>query len=52
MLLVIAEQRDGVLNRASAEALTAAQQMGDEVKVALLGAGLNAAAGGVIRPLS
>ncbi|HAK54216.1 MAG: electron transfer flavoprotein subunit alpha/FixB family protein [Vicinamibacterales bacterium] len=44
MLLVIAEQRDGVLNRASAEALTAAQQMGDEVKVALLGAGLNAAA--------
>ncbi|HJO38891.1 MAG: electron transfer flavoprotein subunit alpha/FixB family protein [Vicinamibacterales bacterium] len=44
MILVIAEQRDGVLNRTTGEALAAAQRMGDEVKVAILGAGLTAAA--------
>ena len=46
MILVIAEQRDGALNRATWEALAAAQQLagGDELKVALLGAGTGAAA--------
>ena len=39
MILVIAEQRDGALNRATWEALVAAQQLagGDTLKVALLG---------------
>ena len=40
MILVIAEQRDGQLNRASWEAVAAAQQMGAPVKVALPGAGV------------
>jgi electron transfer flavoprotein alpha subunit len=46
VILVIAEQRDGALNRATWEALAAAQQLagGDELKVALLGAGAGAAA--------
>ena len=46
MILVIAEQRDGALNRATWEALAAAQQLagGDELKVALLGAQTGAAA--------
>ena len=46
MILVIAEQRDGVLNRATWEALAAAQQLagGDELKVVLLGAQAGAAA--------
>jgi len=39
MILVIAEQREGKLNRASWEAITAAQQAGGPVKVALLGSG-------------
>jgi electron transfer flavoprotein alpha subunit len=45
MILVIAEQREGALNRASWEAIAAAQQMGGPVKVALPGAGIAAAAG-------
>ena len=36
--LVIAEQRDGVLNRASLEAIVAAQLMGGDVKVVVPGA--------------
>ena len=44
MILVIAEQRDGVLNKASWEALAAAQSLGAPVRVAVAGAGLDAAA--------
>ena len=46
MILVIAEQRDGALNRATWEALVAAQQLagGDALKVALLGGQAGAAA--------
>jgi len=44
MILVIAEQRDGALNRASWEAIAAAQQAGGEVKVAVVGSGVAAAA--------
>jgi electron transfer flavoprotein alpha subunit len=40
MILVVAEQRAGMLNRASWEAVAAAQQMGGPVKVALPGVGL------------
>ena len=42
MVLVIAEQRDGVLNNASWEALVAAQQIGEPVRVAVAGAGMAA----------
>jgi electron transfer flavoprotein alpha subunit len=38
MILAVAEHRDGVLNRASSEALAAAQQMGGPVKVVVAGA--------------
>jgi electron transfer flavoprotein alpha subunit len=38
MILVVAEERDGALNRASWEVVTAAQQAGAAVKVAVLGA--------------
>ena len=44
MILVVAEQRDGKLNRASWEALAAAQEMGDQVKVAIAGSGIDAVA--------
>ena len=44
MILVIAEQRDGALNRASWEALAAAQQIGGKIKVAILGVHLDRAA--------
>ena len=46
MILVIAEQRDGVLNRATWEAIAAAQQLagGDDLQMALLGAEPGAAA--------
>jgi electron transfer flavoprotein alpha subunit len=44
MVLVVAEQRDGTLNRASWEAVAAAQQTGAPVKVAILGAGVDAVA--------
>jgi electron transfer flavoprotein alpha subunit len=45
MILVIAEQRDGKLNRASWEPVVAAQQTGDPVKIAILGQDLAGAAG-------
>jgi electron transfer flavoprotein alpha subunit len=49
MILVIAEQRDGTLNRVTWEAITAAQQLAAEqhepVTALLLGAGLAASAG-------
>ena len=44
MILVIAEQRGGTLNRASWETLAAAQQAGDTVTVAIPGSGVDAAA--------
>jgi electron transfer flavoprotein alpha subunit len=44
MLLVVGEQRGGKLNRATWEAVAAAQSAGDEIKVALLGGGADAAA--------
>jgi electron transfer flavoprotein alpha subunit len=44
MILVVAEQRDGALNRASWEAIAAAQQMGDAVKVVVAGSGVEAVA--------
>ncbi|MGE3843340.1 MAG: electron transfer flavoprotein subunit alpha/FixB family protein, partial [Vicinamibacterales bacterium] len=37
MILVVAEQREGVLNRASWEPVIAAQRTGDPVKIVLLG---------------
>ncbi len=46
MVLVIAEQRDGVLNNASREALVAAQQIGRPVRVAVAGAGADLGAVG------
>jgi electron transfer flavoprotein alpha subunit len=42
--MVIAEQRDGALNRATWEAMAAAQQIGGPVRVAVLGKGLDAVA--------
>jgi electron transfer flavoprotein alpha subunit len=42
--LVIAEQRDGRVNRATWEAIAAAQQAGSPIKVAVLGAGVDACA--------
>ncbi|HEY0876260.1 MAG TPA: electron transfer flavoprotein subunit alpha/FixB family protein [Vicinamibacterales bacterium] len=44
MILVIAEQRDGKLNRASWEAIAAAQAAGGPVTVAVPGAGIDAVA--------
>jgi electron transfer flavoprotein alpha subunit len=44
MILVIAEQRDGVLNRASWESIVAAQQAKQPVTVAVLGNAANAGA--------
>jgi electron transfer flavoprotein alpha subunit len=44
VILVVAEQRDGALNRASWEAIAAAQHAGGPVKVAILGAGVGAVA--------
>ena len=44
MILVVAEQRQGKLNRASWEAIAAGQQAGGSIAVALLGSGLDAAA--------
>jgi electron transfer flavoprotein alpha subunit len=41
VILVIAEQKDGALNRASWEAVAAAQQMGGPVKIVLPGAGVS-----------
>ena len=50
MTLVIAEQRDGKLNRATWEAIAAAQQAGDPIKIVVLGAGVDAVAAGVAVP--
>jgi electron transfer flavoprotein alpha subunit len=44
VILVIAEQRDGKLNRATWETIAAAQQMGGEIKVLVPGAGAAGAA--------
>jgi electron transfer flavoprotein alpha subunit len=44
MILVIAEQRDGALNRASWEPIAAAQQTGGPVKVLVLGGAAHASA--------
>jgi electron transfer flavoprotein alpha subunit len=44
VIVVVAEQRDGKLNRASWEAIAAAQQAGSPVKAVLLGSGLDAVA--------
>jgi electron transfer flavoprotein alpha subunit len=44
MLLVVAEQRDGTINRASLETIAGAQQLGLPIKVAVLGANAAAAA--------
>lgn len=45
MILVVAEQREGKLNRASWEAIAAAQQAGGPVKITVLGSGVDAVAG-------
>jgi electron transfer flavoprotein alpha subunit len=45
MILVVAEQRDGALNRACWEAIAAAQQMSGPVKVVVPGKGVSAVAG-------
>jgi electron transfer flavoprotein alpha subunit len=44
MILVVAEQTDGVLNRSSWEAVAVAQQMGGPVEVVVPGAGVEAVA--------
>ena len=44
MILVIAEHRDGALNRATLETIAAAQGSGGPVKVAVLGSGVDAVA--------
>ncbi len=44
MILVVAEQREGALNRASWETIAAAQQAGDTLKIAVLGEGVDAVA--------
>ena len=44
MILVIAEQRDGTLNRATLETTAAAQAAGGPVKVVVLGSGIDAVA--------
>jgi electron transfer flavoprotein alpha subunit len=44
VILVVAEQRDGKLNRASWEAVAAAQALGDRISVAILGSAVDAAA--------
>ena len=44
MTLIIAEQRDGAINRASWEAIAAAQQLGGALKVVILGTSLDGAA--------
>ena len=45
MVLVIAEQRDGKVNRATWEAVAAAQQAGSPVKIVVPGSGLDPVAG-------
>jgi electron transfer flavoprotein alpha subunit len=45
MILVVAEQREGKLNRASWETIAAAQQLGGDLKIAVIGSGVDALAG-------
>jgi electron transfer flavoprotein alpha subunit len=45
MILVVAEQKDGTLNRASWEAVAAAQQIGTPLKIVVTGASVAAVAG-------
>jgi electron transfer flavoprotein alpha subunit len=49
VILVVAEQREGTLNRASLETIAAAQTAGDTVKIAILGSGLDAVAAELAR---
>ena len=49
MILVVAEHRDGKLNRATLETIAAAQHAGGPVKIAVLGAGVDAVAAEVAR---
>jgi len=44
LILVVAEQRGGKLNRASWESIAAAQQLGQPIAVAVIGAGIASAA--------
>ena len=44
MILVIAEQRGGKLNRATWESIAAAQQLGEPLSVAVVGSGISAVA--------
>jgi electron transfer flavoprotein alpha subunit len=44
MILVVAEQRGGKLNRATWEAVAAAQSLGDTINVVVVGGGVDAAA--------
>jgi electron transfer flavoprotein alpha subunit len=45
VILVVAEQREGKLNRASLETIAAAQAAGDAITIAVLGAGVSGVAG-------
>ena len=45
MILVIAEQKDGAINRASWEAVAAAQTLGGPIRIAVIGSGATAAIG-------
>ena len=45
MILVVAEQREGTLNRASLETIAAAQTTGDALKIAVLGSGVSGVTG-------
>jgi electron transfer flavoprotein alpha subunit len=47
VILVVAEHRDGKLNRATLETIAAAQSAGGPIKVAVLGAGVEAVGGEV-----
>jgi electron transfer flavoprotein alpha subunit len=44
VILVVAEHREGKLNRATLETIAAAQQAGDSIKIAVLGSGVDAVA--------
>jgi electron transfer flavoprotein alpha subunit len=44
VILVVAEQREGKLNRASLETIAAAQTTGDAIKIALVGTGVSGVA--------
>jgi len=44
VILVVAEQRDGKLNRATLETIAAAQTAGDTIRIAVLGSGIDAVA--------